>query len=126
MNKFGAVLLLSFFLLTSITAAADLPFGRAADRIPTQPQLDRLALEFELLRLEGHRARIEAEAAKRREAQYQEHRFIEKVNRFVRVWGVFVSQYNDKQTFDCKSARELSKAFHELESSGFWPAPQRK
>lgn len=81
--------------------------------------------ELAMRQIDGQRAAIEAEAAKRNEAQYRERQFTQKVDRFVRAWGEFVRAY-DKRAFDYKVARKVSKAFHEIESSGYWPTPDRK
>ncbi len=87
---------------------------------------DAFAREILLRQLETQRAQVEAETAARREAEYRERQFIDKVNRFVGVWSRFVAAYNERKAFDFKSAKELSKAFHELETSGDWPRFDRK
>jgi hypothetical protein len=67
-------------------------------------------------------ARREAEQklAERREAEYREHQFVEKVNRFAAVWNKLVGEYNRQRTFNVKTAKELSKAFRDLQGTG-WP-----
>ena len=87
---------------------------------------DRFTRELMLQQLEADRARAAAGVAQRREAQYRERQFMDKVNKFVRTWSRFALLYNERKAFDIKTAKELSKAFHELENSGDWPALDRK
>ncbi len=61
--------------------------------------------------------------AENRAAQYERQQFLLKANHFVTLWQTFVTEVNEKQTFDAKLARKLSKAFHELETSDGWPVP---
>lgn len=68
----------------------------------------------------------ETEAAERRQEQEQEHQFIDKANTFVRIWTAFAKEYNDKKTFNVKTAKKLTRAFHELETSNTWPRPLRR
>jgi len=51
--------------------------------------------------------------------------FWDKANQFVTIWEDFASRLNDKQTFDVKLAKKLSKAFHELEKSDGWPVREQ-
>jgi hypothetical protein len=56
-----------------------------------------------------------------RQEQIARLQFMAKMNRFVRLWADFANRLNDKQTFDAKLAKKISKAFHELETSDGWP-----
>lgn len=87
---------------------------------------DAFTREVILRQFETQHAQDEAEVTGRRDAQYRERQFIARMNRFVLVWSRFVAAYNDRNTFDLKSAKELSKAFHELENGGNWPRPGQK
>jgi hypothetical protein len=40
---------------------------------------------------------------------------------FIASWTALVCEYNKKGTFNVKKAKEVSKAFHDLEKSGGWP-----
>jgi hypothetical protein len=71
--------------------------------------------------LEQQRDRAEIEAAERREEQYRELQFLERANTFVRMWSAFAKEYNEKKTFNAKTADKITRAFHELESSMDWP-----
>ncbi len=65
------------------------------------------------------KARHTAEKQAEQSARLQ---FQEKAKKFVALWGDLVSRLNEKQTFDAKLAKKVSRAFHELESSEGWPA----
>jgi hypothetical protein len=60
-------------------------------------------------------------AAAARQEQIARVQFMAKANHFVKLWGDFVYRLNEKQTFDAKLAKKISKAFHELEMSDGWP-----
>ncbi len=61
------------------------------------------------------------EAEARRAAELVQHReFTRKVSRFVKVWKKFIDEYNRQGTFNVKTARELDKAFRDLQTDG-WP-----
>jgi hypothetical protein len=59
--------------------------------------------------------------AARRQAQYKERQFWQKANKVADLWTAFVREYNQKGTFNVKKAREVSKAFHDLEKTEGWP-----
>jgi siroheme synthase (precorrin-2 oxidase/ferrochelatase) len=79
----------------------------------------------ELLLREMESAPAAAEVAERRRAESREREFVDKANRFARLWTQFATEYNQRKTFNVKTARELSKAFRELEQEG-WPKPVAK
>ncbi len=89
------------------------------------PRLDSIfdVKRRELLFFEMERARagIDQELALRRQAQYLERQFFARMNRFVALWGALVNEYNEKRAFNIKLAREVGKAFHELENGEGWP-----
>ena len=63
----------------------------------------------------------DAQIAERRQAQYKERQFWQKANKVADLWTAFVREFNEKGTFNVKKAREVSKAFHELEKTEGWP-----
>jgi hypothetical protein len=103
-------------------------FLRAQSRPPV-PQLgnDQPTLAFQQMELfsrYAHSLKDETaqHAAAKRDEEIARAQFWQKANRFVSLWAAFANRLNDKQTFDVKMARKLSKAFHELETSQGWPA----
>jgi hypothetical protein len=79
---------------------------------------------YERLWLSGEvQAQTEAEIqiAKRREAEYKEQQFLLKAKKLIQSWSTFAREYNEKGTFDLRTAREVSKAFHDLERDEGWP-----
>jgi hypothetical protein len=82
---------------------------------------DNLNREFVMQQLQSGSAEMEFAAAQRRDASFRERQFMEKVRRFVTKWERFATEYNLKGGFNIKAARDMSKAFHELESSEGWP-----
>lgn len=117
MNKFVPLLVLSLSLMDSARSQdphTDRLFNPAA-------AADNLSREFAMQQLESGSAEAAFAAAERREASFRERQFIEKVHHFVNKWEQFVNEYNTKRAFNVKFAREMSKAFHELENSDSWP-----
>ena len=55
-----------------------------------------------------------------------ESQLVRRMNRIAELWGGLVAEYNSKHAFNIHTAKELSKAFHDLEDSGFWPKPNRE
>jgi hypothetical protein len=80
-------------------------------------------LQMEMFRQSAHDN--SEDTLRRAEAARQEAiaraQFMAKANRFVNLWGDFVQRLNEKQTFDAKLAKKISKAFHDLERSDGWP-----
>jgi hypothetical protein len=62
----------------------------------------------------------------RRLARWREQQFVERLNRVARLWAKMVGEYNEKGAMNIKAARELQKAFHDLETSEGWPRPATK
>jgi len=44
-----------------------------------------------------------------------------KTDKFVQAWKVLTHEYNQKGGFNVKKAKQVSKAFHDLEESEGWP-----
>src|ERR1700760_4340934 len=86
------------------------------DRVSNQRAFESMMQEF-LGHAPSREDQAGTEAAKRYEAQMRERQFIEKVNRFVELWTSFATEYNEQRVFNIRSAKEISKAFHDLEGS---------
>lgn len=80
-------------------------------------------LEMELNSFILGPSQAEQERAERRQAQWLDHELRERMNKIVEIWTGFVNEYNGKQAFNVRKARELSKAFRELERVECWPKP---
>lgn len=106
---------LVFLSLCAQVAAQDEP--RAA---PPPVEMSRIEQERLYWELMVRRSEVEQALAERREAAYRERQFVERVNRFAAVWNKLIAEYNKQRTFNVKSAKELSKAFRDLQSTG-WP-----
>lgn len=66
-------------------------------------------------------AEMRLQAAARRQAEYLQVRFVERMNRIAVLWSKMATDYNEKRVFNLKLARDLSKAFRDLENSEGWP-----
>jgi hypothetical protein len=44
-----------------------------------------------------------------------------KERRLVEAWSALAREYKDKGTFNLKKAKQVSKAFHDLEKTEGWP-----
>jgi hypothetical protein len=62
----------------------------------------------------------------RKQAEAQLREFYTKAHRFVDLWRSFAEDLNNQQTFNAKLAKEVSKAFHDLEKSDGWPVGRSK
>jgi len=78
---------------------------------------------FEKWALDPDGKQKKAQAARESEAAME---FYSKARQFVELWQTFASELNDKKTFNAKLAKEVSKAFHELEKSDGWPVGRQK
>jgi hypothetical protein len=52
--------------------------------------------------------------------------FYSKARHFVELWRALAVELNDKKTFNAKLAKQVSKAFHDLEKSNGWPVGRSK
>jgi hypothetical protein len=52
--------------------------------------------------------------------------FYSKARHFVDLWQAFANELNAKKTFNAKLAKQVSKAFHDLETSDGWPVGRSK
>jgi hypothetical protein len=63
---------------------------------------------------------VERQLAEHKAAQQKEQQFWMKTEKFITSWTALAREYNDKGTFNVKRAKEVSKAFHDLEKSEGW------
>ena len=82
------------------------PAGQAYQRLLSAPDIP---------------ADAEQQLAQHREAQQKERQFWMKTEKFIDSWTAMAREYNDKGTFNVKQAKEVSKAFHDLEKCEGWP-----
>jgi hypothetical protein len=66
------------------------------------------------------------QAAARRQAEEKLREFYTKANRFVSLWKKLSQDMNDQKISNVKLAKQVSKAFHDLEKSDGWPAGRGK
>jgi len=52
--------------------------------------------------------------------------FYSKARHFVDLWEALAAELNEKKTFNAKLAKQVSKAFHDLEKSDGWPVGRPK
>ena len=85
-------------------------------------QCRRLDPAYQRLLLKGEIA-IEAEqrSEQRRTTWQKEHEFLAKTDKFVELLTALAHEYQEKGTFNVKKAKQVSKAFHDLEKSEGWP-----
>jgi hypothetical protein len=98
--------------------------GRAQNVPPGPSSNERqelFILELVNRQMEEQRRRQEVESAERREEQFQQHQFLERANAFVQMWSAFAKEYNERKTFNVKTAEKITRAFHQLETSKDWP-----
>ncbi len=62
----------------------------------------------------------QTEMARQMEARHREMQFWLKANRFVQEWTLLAREYSDRGAFNVKQAKEVSKAFRDLENSEGW------
>ena len=85
------------------------------------PREEMLRREIVMREIDGQNREPEIQAAARREEQYGERQFMERANAFAQIWSDFAKEYNEKKTFNAKTARKMTRAFHKLEASKDWP-----
>lgn len=73
---------------------------------------------FEKWAFDPQNKKQKAETAKQAAAAQE---FYEKARQFVDLWQAFALELNDKKTFNAKLAKQVAKAFHEMEKSEGWP-----
>src|SRR5258705_8823185 len=95
---------------------------------PTDAFLEKYLRDLTFREIDIRRSNIERDIASRRNAEYLEMQFITRMNRFAELWSAMVLDYNEKRDFNFKRAAEVTKAFHDIESSDGWlkAAPKAK
>jgi hypothetical protein len=119
MKRFVPSILLSVCAFGIAAAQSRTPFEASR-----QQAADALIREWSFGELTNQSGQQASEEAKRRDAEFRERSFVEKANKFIHHWKRFATKYNEKGVFDVKAAREVSKAFRELENGGDWPNPK--
>ena len=109
-------LLFSFFLLGPTSAQS--PYPNPSDRQDAVRLLYWEALSNAAWR---NQTVAQTETAKRKEAHGKEREFLLKADKFVQAWSVLTREYKERGSFNVKKAKEVSKAFHDLEKSEGWP-----
>ena len=66
------------------------------------------------------------QAAARRETEFKFREFCDKAQRFVTLWKKLTEDMEHQNTFNVKLAKQVSKAFHDMEKSDGWPAGRSK
>jgi len=107
---------ITLFLLAFIAASS------ATAQSQYYEQCRRLDPAYQRLLLKGEIA-IEAEqrSEQRRTNRQKEHEFLAKTDKFVELWTALAHEYQEKGMFNVKKAKQVSKAFHDLEKSEGWP-----
>jgi hypothetical protein len=93
----------------------DIPVDGQSQRRVQQEAFERWALDSD--------GRKKEETSKSEEAAQE---FYSKARHFVDLWQAFAEELNDKKTFNAKLAKQVSKAFHEMEKSDGWPVGRPK
>ena len=92
------------------------PGSSGLDRRVQQQMFERWALD----------PGAEKQILARKRAEEQLREFYAKAHRFVELWQHFAEDLNNQKTFNAKMAKEVSKAFHDLEKSDGWPVGRSK
>lgn len=56
----------------------------------------------------------------------KQHEFWLQTEKFVNLWTSLAREYNENGTFNIKTAKQISKAFHDLEKTEGWPKSDRR
>jgi len=117
------VLAVSFLVFSQILSAQVAVGVRPAS--PVDEAMDRRIQQesFEKWALDPDGRQKKAEAARESQAAME---FYSKARQFVQLWQTFAAELNEKKTFNAKLAKEVSKAFHDLEKSDGWPVGRPK
>ena len=118
MRRFPLFLLVLWSIVTASAqnGAVDWPPPAAAE----QERILRIQRELHLWLLQERDSPVAKQLAEQRADQYRQREFEERTNRFVAIWNKLVGEYNERRAFNVKDARAASKAFRELEATG-WP-----
>jgi hypothetical protein len=108
--------IISLFLLVFIAASG------ATAQSPKPNQCPQVGRTYQRLLPTADTPTVaEQQLAQHKAAQQKEQQFWMKTEKFIDSWTALAREYNDKGTFNVKRAKEVSKAFHDLEKSEGWP-----
>ena len=65
------------------------------------------------------------QSEQRSSPQEKQQQFRLKTEKFIDAWTALVTEYNEKGSFNMKKAKQVSKAFHNLEKCEGWPKAER-
>lgn len=99
--------IITLFFLSSFIAPAQSSYPKACPK--SAPALQNLP----------YRTYTESEVAAT--PRQKERLFLSKIEKFIASWSALAHEYNEKGTFNVKKAKEVSKAFHDLEKTEGWP-----
>jgi hypothetical protein len=104
------------FSLQIVWAQQSSERGRTVSDTQLQRQVGQEAFERWALDPDGPKKKAQA----RRQAEAMDE-FNSRATHFVELWRAFASELKYKKTFNAKLAKQISKAFHDLEKSDGWP-----
>jgi hypothetical protein len=112
-------------LLFSQIIWAQAPISPRAPGPVADPAVDRRIQQeaFEKWAIDGDHTEKAAIAAQQSQAAQE---FYVKAKQFVQLWQAFAAELNDKKTFNAKLAKQVAKAFHDLEKSDGWSVGRQK
>jgi hypothetical protein len=117
-------ILVVLIFLSSSVLWAQAPIGSHSS-LPIDPMAERRMEQdaFESWALNRDANERKAETARETVANLE---FYAKARQFVDLWETFAAELNSKKTFNAKLAKEISKAFHDMEKSDGWPVGKKK
>jgi hypothetical protein len=107
-----------FLLLFSTLAGNVAAQAPHSNRCPSAEEIYERLLWSGLVQNETE---VQTQIAKRREAQHKEQQFLLKAEKVIESWRALAREYREKGAFNIKTAKQVSKAFHDLEKSEGWP-----
>ena len=112
-----------FVIMIFIVAGGAAAQSRYENPRPSTQEMYQRLFESGMMRVETPE---EKQIAARRESERKELQLLLKVERFMKSWSALAREYNGRGTFNVKRAREVSKAFHDLEKTEGWPKADRR
>jgi hypothetical protein len=94
--------------------------SRAMAQSLSPNQCRNLAPAYQRLLLKAETPNIDQQAEQRSTAKQKLQQFWLRTETFIASWSVLASEYNEKGTFNVKKAKQVSKAFHDLEKTEGW------
>jgi hypothetical protein len=111
--KHTTIIFVLLVFMAASGATAQSPYYEHCRRL--DPAYQRLLLKGEIA------TEAEQRSEQRRTTWQKEHEFLAKTDKFVELWTALAHEYQEKGTFNVKKAKQVSKAFHDLEKSEGWP-----